>query len=236
MREFPEDRFLTFATEAGVVKKTALSHYSRPRPSGIIALRIDESDRLLTVKVTDGGSDLVLATRMGYSVRFPESDLRSLGRATRGVRGISLRRGDRVVSMECLLPPTPETTLLTVSENGFGKRTALGEYRRQSRGGKGIINLKVSDRTGSVVGVREVTEGTDLMLITHEGKIIRITAGSVSRIGRSTQGVKVMDMGDGDRIVALARIPDRGEEGEEDGASGDDETPETAPEDAEPIN
>ena len=290
VREFPEDRFLTFATEAGVVKKTALSLYSRPRADGIIAVRIDESDRLLTVKVTDGGSDLVLATRMGYSVRFPESDLRSLGRATRGVRGISLRRGDRVVSMECLLPPTPdadepgwrepgwrepappakrserssssarmtpappakrserssssarmepqppEMTLLTVSENGFGKRTALSEYRRQSRGGKGIINLKVSDRTGAVVGVREVMEDTDLMLITHEGKIIRITAGSVSRIGRSTQGVKVMDMGDGDRIVALARIPDRGEEAEDDGDPGEDETSETASDDAEPIN
>ncbi len=244
VREFPEDRFLTFATEAGVVKKTALSHYSRPRADGIIAVRIDESDRLLTVKVTDGGSDLVLATRRGYSVRFPESDLRSLGRATRGVRGISLRRGDRVVSMECLLPQVPETTLLTVSENGFGKRTPLGEYRRQSRGGLGIINLKVSDRTGTVVGVREVTEDTDLMLITLEGKIIRITASGVSRIGRSTQGVKVMDMGDGDRIVALARIPDRGEEDEEDGDPGDGETLETAPEDApgtaledaEPIN
>ncbi len=236
VREFLEDRFLTFATEAGVVKKTALSHYSRPRPSGIIALRIDESDRLLTVKVTDAGSDLVLATRMGYSVRFPESDLRSLGRVTRGVRGIRLRRGDRVVSMECLQVPAPETDqpqppetmLLTVSENGFGKRTALGEYRRQSRGGLGIINLKVSDRTGAVVGVREVTDDTGLMLITHEGKIIRITAGSVSRIGRVTQGVKVMDMGDGDRIVALARIPDRGEEDEED--------VDAAADDAEPIN
>ena len=130
--------------------------------------------------------------------------------------------------MECLQAPAPETTLLTVSENGFGKRTALGDYRRQSRGGLGIINLKVSDRTGAVVGVREVTDDTGLMLITHEGKIIRITAGSVSRIGRATQGVKVMDMGDGDRIVALARIPDRGEEDEED--------VDAAADDAEPIN
>ncbi|MCY3972525.1 MAG: DNA gyrase subunit A [Acidobacteria bacterium] len=240
VREFPEDRFLTFATETGVVKKTVLSHYSRPRANGIIAVRIDEGDRLLTVKLTDGGSDLVLATRMGYSVRFPENDLRSLSRATRGVRGISLRRGDRVVSMECLLPPAlddettgpPETTLLTVSENGFGKRTALDEYRRQSRGGLGIINLKVSDRTGTVVGVREVEDDTELMLITHEGKIIRINAGSVSLIGRATQGVKVMDLDDGDRIVALARIPDRGEEDEEDGA---DEAGGGA-EDTEPIN
>ena len=237
VREFPEDRFLTFATEAGVVKKTALPEYSRPRTNGIIALRIDEDDRLLSVKVTDSGSEIVLATKKGYSIRFPETDLRSLGRATRGVRGISLRPGDRVVSMECLLPreesadlESPETTLLTVSESGFGKRTAIEEYRLQSRGGLGIINLKVSDRTGEVVGVRQVSEDTGLMLITPEGKIIRITAGSVSLIGRATQGVKVMDLDEGDRIVALARIPDRGEEDEE-GEEGDAEAA-----DAEPVN
>ncbi|MDE2689223.1 MAG: DNA gyrase subunit A [Acidobacteriota bacterium] len=235
VREFPEDRFLTFATEAGVVKKTALAEYSRPRNSGIIALRIDEDDRLLSVKVTDSGSEIVLATKKGYSIRFPETDLRSLGRATRGVRGISLRPGDRVVSMECLLPQeesaesgSPETTLLTVSESGFGKRTAIEEYRLQSRGGLGIINLKVSDRTGEVVGVRQVSEDTGLMLITPEGKIIRITAGSVSLIGRATQGVKVMDLDEGDRIVALARIPDRGDEDE------DGEDAEAA--DTEPVN
>ena len=235
VREFPEDRFLTFATEAGVVKKTALSEYSRPRTNGIIALRIDEDDRLLSVKVTDSGSEIVLATKKGYSIRFPETDLRSLGRATRGVRGISLRPGDRVVSMECLLPEeesaepgSPETTLLTVSESGFGKRTAIEEYRLQSRGGLGIINLKVSDRTGEVVGVRQVSEDTGLMLITPEGKIIRITAGSVSLIGRATQGVKVMDLDEGDRIVALARIPDRGEE-DEDGEDGDAEAADTEP-------
>ena len=232
VREFPEDRFLTFATEAGVVKKTALAEYSRPRTNGIIGLRIDEDDRLLSVKVTDSGSEIVLATKKGYSIRFPETDLRSLGRATRGVRGISLRPGDRVVSMECLLPreesadfESPETTLLTVSESGFGKRTAIEEYRLQSRGGLGIINLKVSDRTGEVVGVRQVSEDTGLMLITPEGKIIRITAGSVSLIGRATQGVKVMDLDEGDRIVALARIPDRGDEDED----GDAEAADTEP-------
>ena len=243
VREFPEDRFLTFATEAGVVKKTALAEYSRPRPSGIIALRIDEGDRLLSVRVTDSGSELVLATRKGNAIRFRESDLRSLGRATRGVRGIGLRSGDRVVSAECLLPreesaeteePPPETTLLTVSENGFGKRTAIDEYRLQSRGGLGIINLKVSERTGAVVGVRQVGEDTGLMLITHAGKIIRIGAGSVSLIGRATQGVKVMDLDEGDRIVALARIPDRGEEDEETGEAA--ETGGAEATDAEPVN
>ena len=264
VREFPEDRFLTFATQAGVVKKTALSAYSRPRPSGIIALRIDEGDRLLSVKVTESGSELVLATRKGNAIRFRESDLRSLGRATRGVRGIGLRPGDRVVSAECLSPRAesaepgsggpapaanrsepssssattepgpPETTLLTVSENGFGKRTAIEEYRLQSRGGLGIINLKVSDRTGDVVGVREVSEDTGLMLITHQGKIIRIGAGSVSLIGRATQGVKVMDLDGGDRIVALARIPAREEEEDEEGEAG--ETGAAEADDAEPVN
>ncbi len=238
VREFPEHRFLTFVTEAGVVKKTALSEYSRPRPSGIIALRIDEGDRLLSVKLTERNSELVLATRRGFAIRFLESDLRSIGRATRGVRGISLRPDDRVVSAGCLLPqegsaemPQPETTLLTVSENGFGKRTAIEEYRLQSRGGLGVINLKVSDRTGGVVGVREVSEDTGLMLITHEGKIIRISAGSVSRIGRATQGVKVMDLDEGDRIVALARIPDRGDEEEEGG-----EPPALEAVEVEPVN
>ena len=243
VREFSEGHFLTFATEAGIVKKTALSLYSRPRADGIIAVRVDEGDRLLEVKLTDGGSDVVLATRLGRAIRFPESDLRALSRATRGVRGIRLRRDDRVVSMACLRPvestgpvgasarPSLGTELLTVSENGFGKRTALREYRRQSRGGMGLINLKISKRTGPVVGVREVSDDTGVVLITHEGKIIRITAGSVSLIGRATQGVKVMDLDDSDHIVALARIPDRSESTDE----GADES-EGALGDAEPVN
>ncbi len=223
VRDFPEDRFLTFVTEAGVARKTALSEFSRPRNMGIIALRIDEGDRLLSVQLTEPGSELVLATQQGYAVRFRESDLRPLGRVSRGVRGISLRPDDRVVSVACLAPCAEEsrsdTTILTVSERGFGKRSRVEDYRLQSRAGMGVINLKVSERTGGVVGVREVADGTELMLITNAGKIIRIVAGSVSLIGRSTQGVKVMDLDDDDRIVALARIPDRDDD------EGDEEDP-----------
>jgi DNA gyrase subunit A len=206
VRDFPEDRYLTFATERGTVKRTELSAYARVRAGGIIAINVDQGDRLLNVRVTDGEHDLVLATARGYSVRFAETNVRVMGRATRGVRGISLRGDDRVVSMETL---EPEGDLLSITESGFGKRTALEEYRRQGRGGKGIINLKVSTKTGEVIAVRQVRPEDGVILISHEGKIIRIHAGNVSRIGRSTQGVKLMELDEGDRLVSAARIPER---------------------------
>ena len=215
VREFPDDRFLVFATERGTVKKTALSAYSRPRADGIIGIKVDQGDRLLGVRVTDGERDIVLATARGYAVRFRESDARPMGRATRGVRGINLRKGDRVVSMEAL---ERGGDLLSISENGFGKRTDPREYRLQGRGGMGIINLKVSTKTGEVIAVKEVLEHNGVMIITQEGKIIRITAGDVSKIGRSTQGVKLMDLEAGDRLVAAARIPERDDEEDEDNA------------------
>jgi DNA gyrase subunit A len=201
-----DDSYLVFVTEKGVVKRTTLSAYSNPRAGGIIAINIDEGDRLLDVRLSDGSHDLVLATAKGYSVRFPESDVRSVGRASRGVRGIALRAGDRLVSMESLLP---EGDLLSITENGYGKRTPLADYRLQGRGGMGIINLKVNKKTGQVVAVKQVHEEQGVIVITQEGKILRITAGSVSRIGRATQGVKVMDLGGEDRVVAVAKIPDR---------------------------
>ncbi len=214
VREFPEDLFLIFATEGGTIKKTSLSAFSRPRADGIIAARVDEDDRLLAVRVTDGSRDIVLATARGYAVRFPETDVRSMGRVSRGVRGINLRDGDRVVSMESL---ERDGDLFSLTEKGYGKRTAIEEYRRQGRGGMGIINLKVSDKTGEVIAAKEVTED-GIVIITQEGKIIRIESTSVSRIGRSTQGVKIMDLDGDDRIVAAARIPERDEDEE-----GDDE-------------
>ncbi|MEM1177651.1 MAG: DNA gyrase subunit A [Acidobacteriota bacterium] len=220
VREFGEG-YLVFATENGTIKRTELSAYSRPRVGGIIALTIDEGDRLLDVRVTDGSQDVLLATADGYAIRFPEEDqtledgssltgVRSMGRGARGVRGIKLRPGDRVVSMATL----EETgDILSISSNGYGKRTAIDEYRRQSRGGMGIINLKVSEKTGPVVGVRHVLEGHGVMLIAQSGKLIRIHVDEVSRIGRATQGVRVMHLaGADDRVVSMAKIVTEDEE------------------------
>jgi DNA gyrase subunit A len=156
-----------------------------------------------------------LATRKGFSIRFPEADARPMGRATRGVRGVALRKGDEVVAMEAL--SSDEEYILSVAENGIGKRTPVADYRRQSRGGKGIINLKVSPKTGPVIGAKHVSEQDGLMLITQEGKIIRINVEGVRKSGRSTMGVKLMDLGSDDRLVAVAKLAEREEmaEGEE---------------------
>ncbi len=215
------DGYLVFATANGTVKKTELSAYSRPRVGGIIALTIDEDDQLLDVRVTDGEQDVLLATADGYSIRFPEGDetqedgstltgIRAMGRAARGVRGIRLRPGDRVVGMAIL---DNDGDLLSVSANGYGKRTDVEEYRRQSRGGLGIINLKVSEKTGPVVGVKHVRDDDGVMLIAQSGKLIRTTVDGVSRIGRSTQGVRLMHLGGNqDRVVAVAKIVENDDE------------------------
>jgi DNA gyrase subunit A len=216
VREFTEDRMLIFATEQGVVKKTSLDAYGNPRVGGIIAINIEEGDRLLEVRAAEEGQEVMLATAQGRAIRFPEEDARAMGRATRGVRGINLRPGDRVVSLTVL---EDEGEMLTVSERGYGKRTRLEEYRIQGRGGYGIINLKVSAKTGPVVGTRQVLPEDGAMLITQEGKIIRIAVEGVSVIGRATQGVKVMDLGDEDRLVALAKIAARDEVEEAEGAA-----------------
>ncbi len=206
VRDFTDDHYLLFATERGTVKKTELSSYSNPRAGGIIAINIDEGDRLLDVRVTDGEKTVLLATAKGYSIRFSESDVRGMGRATRGVRGIALRKGDSVVGMEVL---EEEGEILSMAEKAVGKRTPVTEYRVQGRGGKGIINLKVSAKTGQVIGAKQVRADDGLMLITQEGKIIRISVEGVRVSGRSTQGVKLMDLDEGDRLVAVAKLADR---------------------------
>ncbi|HEY8022194.1 MAG TPA: DNA gyrase subunit A, partial [Thermoanaerobaculia bacterium] len=210
VREFPEDRYLIFATEKGTVKKTALSAFANQRADGIIGINIDEGDRLLAVRVTDGSKHILMATAKGFAIRFPESDVRPMGRATYGVRGISLRAGDRVVAMEAI---DPQGEILSVASRGFGKRTPVDFYRQQSRGGLGIINLKVSEKTGEVVGAKHVVPGDGLMLITQEGMIIRMGIGGIRVVGRSTQGVKLMDLEGEDRLVAVAKLAER-EEGE----------------------
>ncbi|HEX3555724.1 MAG TPA: DNA gyrase subunit A [Thermoanaerobaculia bacterium] len=211
VREFREDRYLVFATANGTVKKTELSAYANPRVGGIIGINIDEGDKLLAVRETDGRKDILFATAKGFSVRFPESDVRSMGRATYGVRGLMLRQGDRVVAMEEL---DPHGQVLTVTERGYGKRTPVEDYRLQGRGGLGIINLKVTPKTGEVVGVRYVTPDEGLMLITQEGMIIRLNVSGVREVGRSAQGVRLMNLDEGDRIVAVAKLAEKDEETE----------------------
>ncbi len=212
VRDLTEDRYLLFATEKGTVKKTELAAFSNPRAGGIIAINIDKGDRLLDVRITDGESTVLLATAKGFAIRFPEKGARPMGRPTRGVRGISLRRGDRVVAMEALESEGGE--ILSVAENAVGKRTPVERYRLQNRGGKGIINLKVSKKTGEVIGAKQVRPEDGLMLITQEGKIIRINVDGVRVSGRSTQGVKLMDLEGDDRLVAVAKLAERDDEAE----------------------
>jgi DNA gyrase subunit A len=246
VREFAADRFLVFATERGTIKKTPLSAYANQRAAGIIAIQIDEGDRLLTVRVTDGSREILIATANGLAIRFPEAEVRSMGRSAYGVNGIRLRQGDRVVTMESL---EPEGEILTVTEGGYGKRTPLVEYRLQGRLGYGIINLKVSEKTGPIAGVRQVVPGDGLMLITQEGKIIRLNVEDIRVIGRSTQGVKLMDLEGEDRIVAVAKLADGADTGESaepgDGEAGEIATiialdelleGESGPEPEEPVN
>jgi DNA gyrase subunit A len=209
VQEFAEEQYLLFATEKGTIKKTELKAYSHPRVGGIIAINIDEGDRLLDVKVTNGGKTVLLATAKGFAIHFSEKDARPMGRATRGVRGISLRKEDRVVAMEALDPGEGE--ILSVAGRAVGKRTPVEQYRVQSRGGKGIINLKVTGKTGEVIGAKQVLPEDGLILITREGKIIRTGVEGVRVSGRSTQGVKLMELEGEDRLVAVAKLVEREE-------------------------
>jgi DNA gyrase subunit A len=222
VRDFPDSHNLFFATEKGTIKKTQLSAYSNPRSGGIIAIKVDEGDRLLDVRVTDGKKTILLVTAKGFSIRFAEKDTRAMGRATRGVRGISLRKGDKVVSMETLELEGGE--VLSVAERAIGKRTPVDQYRLQGRGGKGIINLKVSEKTGEVIGAMQVQPEDGLILITQEGKIIRIAVDGVRVSARSTQGVKLMDLDGEDRLVSVARLSER-----EDEVVGEEPQPESEP-------
>ncbi|MGB5344116.1 MAG: DNA gyrase subunit A, partial [Thermoanaerobaculia bacterium] len=222
VRDFPEDHNLIFATEKGTIKKTQLSAYANPRSGGIIAIKVDEGDRLLDVRVTDGDKTILLVTAKGFSIRFAEKDARAMGRATRGVRGISLRKGDKVVSMETLELEGGE--VLSVAEKAIGKRTPVAQYRLQRRGGKGIINLKVSGKTGEVIGAMQVQPEDGLILITQDGKIIRIPVDGVRVSARSTQGVKLMDLDAEDRLVSVAKLSEREEE-----VVGEEPDPESEP-------
>jgi DNA gyrase subunit A len=211
VKEFSEDKFIMMATRQGVVKKTPLLEYSHPRTGGIIAVNLDEGDKLIAVSLTDGKQDVLLASKNGKSIRFREEDARPMGRVTRGVRGMSLEDDDVVIGMAIVNEQFTSSTLFTVTENGFGKRTELTEYRRQSRGGKGVITIKTTERNGCVVDIKQVTDENDLMLITDQGKIIRMPIVGFSVIGRNTQGVRLMVTEENERIVAVAKLAEKEE-------------------------
>ncbi len=201
------DRYIVLCTRKGTVKKTELTAFSNPRAGGIIAMGIDDDDAVIAVQLSDGQSEIFIGTRDGMSIRFPEGDIRAMGRTAFGVRGISLREGDEVVGMEVL---RAGGTILTVTENGYGKRTEVEEYRLQGRGGSGIINIQTTGRNGRVVAVSCVLEHEQLMFITQQGMILRTQASGISVIGRATQGVRLIDMDEGDRTVSVARLEDQG--------------------------
>ena len=199
-----EKKFLFMATNLGYVKRTSVSEFKSARKGGLIAINLGEGEELIDVKLTSGHNDILLATRDGYAIHFPEDDVRPMGRTSHGVRGISLRPHDSVVSMDSCVDDTGE--VLTVTDKGQGKRTDISEYRVQTRGGKGIINLKVTDRTGLIVGSKFINETHDIMLISAAGIIIRMNAADISTYGRNAQGVKLMDLEAGDKVAALAIV------------------------------
>ena len=211
VREFSEDQCLMFATARGMVKKTKLSAYGNPRSSGINAINIDKKDELIDVRRTDGTNDIVLATSMGMSIRFSEKDAREMGRTTAGVRGIHLQSGDKVIEMVVV---RRDATLLVVSERGQGKRSQLSDYRVQKRGGKGIITLKCNEKTGCIVALKEVQPDDELMMVTGKGVIIRLPVDGIRVIGRNTQGVRVMNLDQGDVIKDVARVVKEEDEAE----------------------
>jgi DNA gyrase subunit A len=209
VRDFMDGKSVVMVTKRGVIKKTELAAFSNPRSTGIIAIGIEEGDDLIDVQLANGRQEIFLGTRKGKSIRFNEENVREMGRAAYGVRGILMDEDDVVVGMEVA---SPGTTIATVSERGYGKRTDIAEYRVQTRGGKGTINLKTVPKVGMVAGILQVVEGEDIMLISSAGNIIRMKVDEVPLIHRSTQGVRLIDLAPEERVVGLARAERESEE------------------------
>ncbi len=230
VREFTPGHFIVMATKNGTIKKTELESYSHPRPSGIIAITLEEGDELISAEVTDGKRDVFLGTRDGLSIRFSETDVREIGRTGKGVIGIRLEEGNAVVGMEIV---RDDSTILTVTENGYGKRSTLEDYRSQGRGGKGIITIKTTEKNGRVIGMAQVSADDEILLITTNGKVLRIRTKDISVQGRNTQGVRLFDTEAGDKVVSFAKVVEREEDKEQ---APDKQSPEppTGQETAEP--
>ncbi|MNM78108.1 DNA gyrase subunit A [compost metagenome] len=211
VEKFEEDKHLFFATRQGIVKKTPLDDYVNIRKGGLIAINLREDDDLIEVKLTHPGQELIMGTAQGMSIRFAESDVRSMGRSATGVKGITLDSNDQLIGMDIV---DPERDVLIVTTKGYGKRTPVGEYRIQSRGGKGIKTINVTEKNGSVVGLKVVKDEEDLMIITSSGTLIRTSMAGISTMGRNTQGVKLINTRDEDSVATVCRT-DKTEEAEE---------------------
>ncbi|HEX6725849.1 MAG TPA: DNA gyrase subunit A, partial [Nitrospira sp.] len=206
VKEFRDDRYIVMGTKKGIIKKSELSAFSNPRQGGIIALGLEGGDKLIGVQLTDGQREILLGTRQGITIRFKEEEVRPMGRTAYGVKGITLEEGNEVIGMETITPDST-TSILTVTEGGYGKRTPVGEYRVQGRGGKGIISVKTTERNGLAVGFLQVRDDDQIMLMAAQGKVLRCKVDDIREIGRNTQGVRILDLdGEGDRVVGVARL------------------------------
>ena len=206
IQNFAEGKYLLMATKNGLIKKTALTEYNSARRTGLQGITLKEDDELITVRLTDGEDNVVLVTHEGMCITFDEKEVRPIGRVSQGVIGIRLEDGDEVIGMESVIAGGKGATLLAITENGFGKRTELDEYRVQIRGGKGVITYKITPKTGKLVGARIATEEDDVMLITDTGTIIRLNVKDISVLGRSTQGVTLMRTNDGGKVVSIETL------------------------------
>ena len=204
IQNFAEGKYLLFATRNGLIKKTALTEYNSARKTGLLAITLKDEDELIDVRLTDGEDNVVLVTKQGMCITFSERDVRPIGRVSQGVIGIRLDEDDSVIGMESIIQGS-NATLLAITENGFGKRTELDEYRVQTRGGKGVITYKITPKTGVIVGIKIVNEEDDVMIITDTGTIIRINVKDISVLGRSTQGVTLMRTNEG-KVVSIEKI------------------------------
>jgi DNA gyrase subunit A len=206
VKAFRDDWYIVMGTKKGIIKKTELSAFSNPRQGGIIALGLESGDKLIGVQLTDGQREILLGTRQGMTIRFKEAEVRPMGRTAYGVKGITLEEGNEVIGMETITPDST-TSILTVTEGGYGKRTPVGEYRVQGRGGKGIISVKTTERNGLAIGFLQVRDGDEIMLMAARGKVLRCKVDDIREIGRNTQGVRILDLdGEGDRVVGVARL------------------------------
>ena len=235
VKEFDENHFVFMATAQGTVKKTPLADFSRPRPSGIIAVGLDEGDYLIGVAVTDGSYDVMLFSSEGKAIRFHEEDVRPMGRTATGVRGMRLPEGSDWKTVCMLAAKDEKQTVLTATENGYGKRTPISEYTKHGRGGLGMIAIQASDRNGALVGAVLVDDHDEVMLISTGGVLIRTAVAQIREMGRSTQGVTLIALSEGEKLAGIARIEDRAEDGNGGNGNGSGEEPESpAPAAAEP--